>query len=152
MKVDTGKFQKKVEIKTANGIKCYEFEILHRREAARIFHSTLTSIAGALAGALDAKGGVSTEAIFKAIKSIDFDTIWDLAESLLRHCSVDGVELGPLDESDYYQDNQIELYLAIWHAINANFPSVFSKVREKIKGSNFADALEKAEVEMSITR
>lgn len=144
-RVDTSKFQKRVMVPTPDGPKEYIFEILHRKDAAKAFHNTLISIASALGSAIgsDPKN-IGAQDLLRAVSALDFDSVWDLACIFLKGCVINGVEIPDLEESDYFQDKNLELYSALWSAINANFPSVFSLIRERIKGSAFAEMAKKA--------
>jgi len=124
----------KVTIKTLDGEKNYNFIALKRKDAAEVFHSTLITIVSAIAEISKAKNDSDrTAAIFRAVKLLDFDTFWSLAEKLLKFVVIDDVEIKDINETDYFEENPEELYLAVFHAILENYPKVFIKLREKLK-------------------
>lgn len=124
----------KTTVKTFEGEKEYIFCALVRKDAARVFHNTLTTLISAVADVAVSKGESQTDAVFKAIKTLDFDTVWDLAEVLLRFAILDGEEIQDLNETDYFTDRPEELYLAVFHAVMLNYPKVFLKLGEVVKG------------------
>jgi hypothetical protein len=99
-----------------------------------VFHNTLTTLVSAVADVAVNKGESQTDAVFKAVQTLDFDTVWDLAEVLLRFAILDGEEIQDLNETDYFTDRPEELYLAVFHAVMLNYPKVFLKLREVVKG------------------
>jgi len=135
--------QSTVKVKTLDGEKEYNFVLLKRREAAEVFHNTLLVLAGALSEVV--KSGDNTDFdLGKALQALDFSVLWDLATKLLSGAMVDGNELGELEESSYFEEQPEELYIAVWHAIQANYPRVFSKIRERLSGSSIAETMKTA--------
>ena len=107
----------------------YNFVALRRKEAMRVFHNSLTSILGAIGEVSD----LTDTSIFRALKSIEFDVVWDLAESLLNQVIIDGTEITDINETDYFNDKQDEFYLAIGYALKLNYPDIFTKAQAAIK-------------------
>jgi len=120
----------------------YQLTPLKRKEAALVFHNTLVVV-------LKAMGEVSADedkqgALLKALDVLDFETVWGLASKLLRNSIIKSdkgfVEVKNLDECDYFTDRPDEMYLAIFHAVKANFPKFFSGMMAKV-GFNPEDLL-----------
>jgi len=98
------------------GIKRYSIVPLKRKEAVRVFHRSLQGVLGAL--------GTGGSIDFASVaKQLDFDLVWDLSSSLLRHVMIDEVEV---DLEEYFAANPLEMYLATVEAIQRNWPGVFS--------------------------
>jgi hypothetical protein len=118
----------KATVKTLDGEKEYIFVALTRREAMEVFHGTLTTVLSVLPelGSGD----------FGALKKLDFDTIWSLAEKLLRFAILDGVEIEDLNETEYFDDHPDELYLAMAQAVRMNWPDIFEKAKNALSGSD----------------
>jgi hypothetical protein len=131
-------FEHTAKVKTLDGEKEYNFVLLKRKDAARVFHNTLLAIAGAFSELIKSGEDTKPEDMLKAIKTLEFDTVWDLGETLLAGVVIDRQEI---DLEDYYGENPSELYLAIWYAIQANYPKVFTKLRERLTGSSFAESM-----------
>lgn len=125
-------------IKTLDGEKEYNFVLLKRKDAARIFHNTLLVIAGAFAELVKAEEKPDTKDILKALQTVDFDTVWDLGETLLNGVMINKHEI---DFEDYFGENPSELYIAIWNAIQINYPKVFTMLREKLSGSVIVETM-----------
>lgn len=129
----------KAVVKTLDGEKLYKFRLLKRREAAKIYHTSVQTVVKLIAGAV---GADTVEAKLLAIDSLDFDTIWNLASVLLKDCVVIPnmenmqymIPLGSnLDDCDYFNDNNEELYIAIYHALRVNFPKSFSRLEKRLR-------------------
>jgi hypothetical protein len=118
----------KATVKTLDGEKEYNFVALTRREAMEVFHGALTAVLSIVSelGSGD----------FGALKKLDFDTIWSLAEKLLQFAILDGVEIEDLNETEYFDDHPDELYLAVFHAVRLNWPDIFEKVKNVLSGSD----------------
>jgi len=132
----------KATVKTLEGEKEYIFQALIRKDAARVFHNVLTAVVSAVADIAVAEGASQTDAVFKAIKTLDFDTVWDLAEVLLKFSFLDGTEIKDLNDTDYFTDRPEELYLAVFHAVQLNYPKVFLKLKETLSGSGLQGILQ----------
>jgi hypothetical protein len=98
----------------------------------------------------------SISSIGEAIDAIEFDTVYKVADILfaggmVASCTTDPIhngsctlEFAELPKSgkrrmgdngeDYFRDHPDELYVAVFKAINANWPKVFTRAREKLKG------------------
>jgi len=133
-----------VDVKTLEGIKKYSFIALRRKEAARVFHGVLEVVVVAIAKAAESGNEAErTGAILDAIKTLDFDTFYDLARTLLRFVVIDGEEIADIEKSDYFTERPEELYIATVYAILENWPKLFSRVRERLAGFDPSDAIEK---------
>ena len=133
----------KVKIKNFSGEeKEFNFVALTRKNAMNVFHDSISAILSAIAEINEDSKDVS---VFKALKAIDFDMFWSLAEKLLKHVIINGQEITDINETDYFDDNPEEMYLAVYHAIRLNYPKVFSKVQRALKGSIPLDLMEKIE-------
>ena len=136
-------FEKEVKVKTLDGPKIYNYTLLTRMEAMEVFHEALSKVVAALGlvakdiNQLDTNPGV----LLQAIEAIDFATIKKLASKLLRNSVLDGEEISDFEKTDYFNGKPLELYQAIFHGIEVNFPSVFSPIRETIKGMSIADEM-----------
>ncbi len=136
--MDKSNHQLEFEIKTILGeTKKYSIVPLKQKEAARIFHQVLSQVVSAFAeiGGMDSENKIA--AIGKAIKGFDFDTYWGLIESMFSFAMVDDKEIKNLGE--YFAVDPTEGYLALFHAILANYPAVFSGLREKLEGFDLAE-------------
>jgi hypothetical protein len=126
------------EVNTPDGPKTYTFQLLKRKKAARVFHESLQQIIKLIAGAVDKNAG--TAGLIQAVESLDFNTFWGLAQTLLRGGNVRPdpenaghvVPFGNLDETDYFEDCREELYLAVYHALKVNYPKSFSRLATKL--------------------
>jgi hypothetical protein len=133
----------KKKVKTLEGEKEYVFCALVRKDAARVFHNTLSAVVSAVAGISASSDEDKADAVFKAINTLDFDTLWGLAEVLLKFAILDGESIEDLNDTDYFNERPEELYLAVFHAVLLNWPSVLLKVREALSGSGLPDQLKK---------
>lgn len=97
-----------------------------------VFHNTIVSIIGAI-GEVEGDIDKNPTSVFKAIRAVDFDTTWKLAEKLLNQCIVDGNEITDINKTDYFTDHPDEFYLAVGHALMLNYPDVFQRARKVIK-------------------
>ena len=108
--------------------KVYNLLPLKRKEAAWVAHTFLRTLLRSLSDIIN-KGG--QEALFDALASIDFSTIWRLGGILLKNaeirCPDRIVRIDDLEECEYFEDNPEELYLAIFHGVKENYPNFFSK-------------------------
>ena len=139
-KAQLQRHQRTIKVKTLEGEKEYNFVLLKRKEAAEVFHNTLLVVAGAFSELVKADKS-KPEDLLIAMKTFDFDTLWSLAEKLLRGVMIDGSEIGDLEETSYFEEQPEELYIAVWHGIQVNYPKVFSKIRERLIGSSFAETM-----------
>jgi len=130
--------EKTVTIKTLDGEKEYSFVLLKRKDAARIFHNTLLAIAGAFSELVKSGDAPESSDLLKALQTLDFSTVWDLGETLLANVIIDKEEI---DFEEYFGENPSELYIAIWNAIQINYPKVFTILREKLTGSAIAEKM-----------
>lgn len=129
-----------VDVWTPDGWKQYQFTLLKTRQAAKIYHESVTSLLSVIAGAIgskeDARGRI------EAIRSLDFDLIWNLGEALLRGCNVREDKCNPqnmisireLESTNYFDDKREELYCAIWGALRANYPNSWSRLERGLEG------------------
>jgi len=137
--------QKQVPVKTLDGEKLYTFRLLKMREAHRIYHKTVSVILAAIA---HAAGGEGPAAKLEAIRALDFDTLWDLARSLLCGCKIIPnpenpdmfVIIDDMDTCHYFESEPEELYIAIYHALKVNYPKSWGRVEKVL--SDFGPRLE----------
>lgn len=115
--------------------KVYKFVPLKRKEAAEVFHNTLLAILSVVGNSTTEKESSGLQSIMAALKGIDFETFWSLAEKLLAFVIIDNEEIKDINETDYFNENPEELYLAVFHAILSNYPSVFGKLQGILKDS-----------------
>ena len=135
----------KVKIKNfSDEEKEYNFVALTRKEAMNVFHDSISAILSVIAEINDTSNEMS---IFKALKAVDFDTFWGLAEKLLKCVLINDAEIRDINQTDYFDENPEEMYLAVYHAIRLNYPNVFSKVQRVLSGFIPLDLLEKTEKE-----
>lgn len=131
------KYLSKQTVKTLDGEKVYTFRLLRQREAARIFHETVSVLLTAFASAM----GGDAAAKIDAIKSVDFDTFWDLAAALLKGCIIRPridtpdffITVEDLNTCEYFDDAREELYIAVYYALVANYPKSFARVERAFK-------------------
>jgi hypothetical protein len=120
----------KFQIKNLSGEQVtYNLLPLKRKTAAYVSHRFLQTLLRGFAKA--AQGG--QEALLEALSDIDFDTLWDLASTILKDAEIhhmNGVEkISDLDESEYFEENPEELYLAVAHGVRENYPKFFSRIK-----------------------
>jgi hypothetical protein len=136
-----------VQAQTLTGKKEYRFVPLKRKDAACVFHNTLLTLVSALA---DVSGQVSAEdrtaAFLRALKTLDFDTLWALAEKLLRFSILDNEEIKDINETEYFDEKPEELYLAVFHAIVENYPGFFGKIRQALSGFDLSEQMAKLDL------
>jgi hypothetical protein len=140
-------------VPTLNGKKKYEFTSLKRREAMEVAHTTLITVLGAVgnvAGLMFRESGdedeetrnAAVEGILAGLSNLKFETVWTLAESILRDVVIeDDLIISDINESDYFVENLDEFYSALVMGIEGNYPSVFLKVREGLKGFDLPNGL-----------
>lgn len=118
------------------------FQLLKRKQAFKVYNGTLKIVIDAMTTAgVAMQSGNATQAV-SIIGKLDDDVIWDLAQKLLRGCSLhkgpeptDLIEaLDDLEKTDYFEDNWNELYLLIYHGVQANFPKCISQLKTKLGG------------------
>lgn len=118
--------------------KKYFLQPLRRKDAAFVAHTFLRSLLKGLSG-VTAKGG-GQAALLQALSDIDFDLLWGMAEVLLRYSTIKQgkdnpiIEIEDLNETDYFERNPEELYMAVFNGVKENYPEVFTKVRGVLKG------------------
>jgi hypothetical protein len=131
------------QAKTPEGVKEYNFLALKRKDAMRVYHNSLVSVAKIVGDAVSslnidranfakskidiAKGAGN---LLSGIAGVHFDTLWDIATVLFRGAILDGEEIRNLEESDYFDTRPEEFYIALYHAIRLNYPLVFSQVQK----------------------
>ncbi len=132
------KYLSKQTVKTLDGEKLYTFRLLRKKDAARIYHRTVSVLLSAIAQAV---GDGGPAAKIEAIKAIDFDTFWDLASTLLKDCFIRPnsdnpdhiITIDSLDDAEYFDDEREELYIATYYALKANYPKSWGRI-EKAMG------------------
>ncbi len=133
------KFLSKQTVKTLDGEKLYTFRLLRKRDAARIYHQTVSVLISTIAQAV---GDGGPAAKIEAVKAIDFDTFWGLASALLKGCAIRPnpdnpdhiVSIGDLDDTEYFDDEREELYIAVYYALRANFPKSWGRIEKAAAG------------------
>lgn len=129
------------QVPTLEGRKQYEFVSLKRREAMEVAHTSLVSVVTALGGVAgllfrdtkdedsDTRGQVLS-GVAEGLSSLKFETVWKLAESILRGVTIDEDTLiEDINETDYFADNLDEFYSALVAGVEGNYPKVFLKLR-----------------------
>lgn len=121
--------------------KKYFLQPLRRKDAAFVAHNFLRALLKGLSGINQRKmKGDGQAALLQALSDIDFDLLWGLAEVMLRYSTIKQgkdnpiIEIEDLNETDYFDENPEELYLAVFNGIKENFPKVFTKVRGLLGG------------------
>ena len=142
--------------KTPSGVKEYEFLALSRKEAMKVYHESLSSIAQVVSKAVQSlqidRGnlgkskidlGAGAGGLLSGVAGIPFEKLWEVAEHLFKGAILGGEELGPLESCDYFDDKPEEFYIALYHAIRLNYPMVFSQVQKLLtKASGLLDTKE----------
>lgn len=133
---------KRIEYKTIEGKdRIISFHLLKRKHASKVYADTVKIALKAL-GSLTSAGDDPAK-IFEALDSLDHDAvIWPLAEALLEGAILEfnpgaqsGVlEIHSLEDTDFFDDNWDEMYLLIWHGIQANYPKSLARLRAKLQG------------------
>lgn len=130
------------------GKKQYSIYTLIRKDAMRVFHSTVQPILMGITKV--AKGGKDVdpaEAVGTILEQVDFETVYEMGSILLDQVMVDGVEI---EFEDYYGTNIVELYPAIFQALKANYPDVFQILQPVIdRASAGLEEMTKSEQEES---
>jgi hypothetical protein len=127
--------QLNIEFTTLGGREVkYQLTALKRKEAALVFHNTLRTLLSAM---ISDDEEVSSTAVFvRALQNFDFELFWELASRLLRNATVFSedkiIEIKSLDNTEYFDDRQDEMYWAVYHAVQANYPKFFSGLMEKL--------------------
>jgi len=133
------KYLSKQTVKTLDGEKLYTFRLLRKKEAARIYHTTVSTVLAAIA---QAAGGEGPTAKLDAIKAIDFDTFWGLARVVLRKCDIRPdpdnpdffITIDDLDNAEYFDELREELYIAVYYGLKANYPKSWGRIEKAIAG------------------
>jgi hypothetical protein len=139
MQVPTGKtpqeiaaqYVRTVEVPTLNGRKTFVIQLLRRRVAAEVHYKSINAIVKTFL-TLAGNVGAGAQGLGAMMDVIDFDTLWTLGDQLLSGATVNGAMI---DMEEYFGQNPDELLPAVIFAIKTNWPGVFSKVRERLKGS-----------------
>ena len=113
--------------------KNYNMMPLKRKEAVQVFHRVLQNVLGVLAQAGQSDGATMTD-LFSALKTIEFEDFWWMAEKILKFVVVDNQEIRDINDTDYFVDNIDELYLAVFHGILENYPKVFFQFKGLLNG------------------
>lgn len=131
------------DIKTLDGTKKFCFVPLRRREAAKVFHNSVKLIVEALAniGTSINNETVNPEGLSRALKVLDFDLLWDLAEKICKLMIVDGNDVADIE--DYFGENPEELYLVLFHGIRLNYPKQCGQIMKRLGDSGLAGLVEK---------
>jgi len=126
--------QIKFKVKGFSGESAYNLEPLTRRESMEVFHKAFQMVARAMDAVTETDSEMG--ALLSVIKTLDSDTIWDIAKAVLREAVIVNekgkFEITDLDESDYFDDRPEEFYLALAHAIKENYPKVFFTLQETL--------------------
>ena len=124
----------KATIKGFDGVeKEYVFNKLRGKEALRVFHETAVLLAPVLGAFEGAQEGSFLKGMSEALSKIPFDDVYCLAERLFLCLIVDKDEVN-IDE--YFAPRPEEFYLALYHAVKLNFPSITEKLEAFITDSN----------------
>lgn len=129
--IDRAKNEIKFEYKSLDGeVRKCTLTPLKRKEALRVFHTALGSVVIAITDSEKGKG-IDIE---KVVNALDFDKLWDLADSLLEHAVIDTFEIKSIDDTDFFEDKPEELYIILIKAIKENYPDFFTKLMNLTKG------------------
>lgn len=145
------KDQTLVKVKTLEGVKDYNFLLLKRKKAAKVFHESLSVIVRAVSELAMANKKFDVSKIGQAISALDFETLWGLGEDLLAFVIIDGEEIEDINKTDYFTDRPEELYVAIYNAIAVNYPKVFLKLKGAASAFGLQDKLKEALKETAVT-
>lgn len=130
-----------VKVKTLDGEKIYVFQLMKALESQRVFHETIRTLFSSIASVADPDGGgLNISNIGTAMKMLDFETFHELAKILLRGATVKPdpdnlkkiIPIKNLDDCDYFLDCPEEIYIAVYHALRANYPKSFSRLASKL--------------------
>jgi hypothetical protein len=131
----------------------YVYKKLKRRKCHQVLHSLVEpfikivsafignisiSVNQIISGGFDAKQLVQNldiEVITDLMKGLPFDTYWTLAQNILDEVEVNGVQLGKLDDHEFYDDKPLHMVKAIWKGIEVNYPFLKDMIRKKGDGS-----------------
>jgi hypothetical protein len=136
-----GKAQAKV--KTLDGEKIFIFELLNAKDNMRVFHDVVQTLIASIASVADLDGGgVELSRLGDAVQMLSFDKVRNLAKLLLTGMQIKPdmknlnkiVVIDDIDDCEYFMDCPEELYIAIFHAIRANYPKSFSRLATKMGG------------------
>jgi hypothetical protein len=129
-----------VKMKTLTGEKDLQLVPLKRKDAAEVFHTTLITLVSTVAEISKTRSDDDrTFALFKAVEQVEFSKIWGLADKLLANAIIDGVEIKSMDETDYFEQNPLDLYVAVTYAIIENWPDFFGKLRQGISDLDLSE-------------
>jgi hypothetical protein len=78
---------------------------------------------------------LNTDALLDLVKALPFEDYWALAQNILDDVEVDGVQLGKLDQHEYYDDKHLEMVKAILHGVGVNYPFLKDLIKKKDAGS-----------------
>ena len=101
----------------------YILPVLLRKDAADIFQNTCLSLFSIVRITLHEHG---SPAAATEVSKISFDDFWLLARRLLSDkMIVNKICIGDIDNSNYFEENPDELYIAIFNSIRLNYPNIF---------------------------
>lgn len=127
-------------------VRVYMFKKLRRREIHRVQYQLISPVLRLIQGVIETmqsaqgegkkfslgdleKGDIDFQnfdvsPFAKLIDEIGFDRYWEIATAVLDNVVVDNRALGPLEDSEYYDDKPIEMLRAIAAGVSINFPFV----------------------------
>ncbi|MCK4960789.1 MAG: hypothetical protein KAT00_15355 [Planctomycetes bacterium] len=141
-------------------IRSYVFKKLKRKKCHQVLHSlvapfirvvsTLIETVAVPIGALIKgeadfdfdkafkEGKFNTESLAGLVESMPFEQYWALAQNILNGVEVDKIQLGNLDDHEFFDDKPLEMVKAILKGVEVNYP--FLKDMMKSKGSGSKDS------------
>ena len=121
--------------------KSYAVFAMNTADNLHVLHEVLRPVIKLLIGLGKSKDDEAKQldGLASALDFFDYPTIKLLATKLLTPFVVDDEEYGGPYQCDYFRDNPDELYIAIYHALVANYPKVFLKLRGLVAASGLAE-------------
>lgn len=126
-----------------NGKKEFVIRTLVRREAMFVMHTTIRPVLQAvieMASKTDMssmKGNFNPKDMILGFKdlvdSADFETVESIAKPLFDQAAVDNAEI---DFEEYFGQNPMELYPALYQALKLNYPDVFRVLQPVIDNAS----------------
>ena len=107
---------------------------LKQKQAGRVFHTCVTQLVAAFSGAVGKKGELQMAGIAESVSQVDYDTLYDLAETLCAGAFVNEKPLGSLEDFEPLADTPWILYLIVFHGVKGNWPRVFSGLETNLGG------------------
>lgn len=126
-----------IEFTLSSGDKQLNFALspLKQREAGRVFHTSVMQIVRAFSEIEGFKDESKIiKGLAKGLSSVDYDLVWDLAETLCKGALVNEKDLGDLEDFEPLGETPWLLYLIVFNGIKGNWPKVFSGIEARLGG------------------